>query len=182
MKSIDYFTQRPTLEGEPGDREVITRNGRFRLSQDGEQGRRELERRLEQSNGDRLYRVVMSSGDKDMTAQETERWARNVLEKNNINNYMLVIHAGQQAHTEHPHAHVLIPANGRFNVDQIRDLRAAGDEEQKEMSYKFKPMSISRDHEDDATLTSKAGGKQSEREMDGESTTRKRSLDVQFGN
>lgn len=182
MKSVDYFTQRPTLEGEQGDREVITRNGRFRLSQDGEEGRRELERRLEQSNGDRLYRVVMSSGNKDMTAQETERWARNVLEKNNINNYMLVVHAGQQAHTEHPHAHVLIPANDKFTVDQIRDLRATGDEQQQEMTYGFKSMSISRDHEDDASLVSKAGGKQSDREMDSEPTKLKKSLDVQLGN
>lgn len=182
MKSVDYFTQRPTLRAEQGDREVITQDGRFRLSQDGEPGRRELEHRLEQASGDHLYRVVMSSGDQGMTAQETERWARNVLEKNNINNYMLVVHAGQQAHTEHPHVHVLISTNERFTVDQIRGLRSTGDEEQQQMFYGIKPIAIRRDYEDETKLAGKAGSKQSERETESESPSRKKSLDVQFGN
>lgn len=181
MKSIDYFTRRPTLEAEPGDREVITRDGRFRLSDDGEQGRRELERRLEQSNGDHLYRVVMSSGNVEMTAQETERWARSVLERNNIDNYMLVVHAGQQGHTEHPHAHVLIPTSQRFTVEAIGQLRAVGDEEQEQVTYAARTISIKQDYEGETNLSGKAGGRQAERETESGGSQKKRTVDIQFG-
>ncbi|MDV6376302.1 hypothetical protein [Deinococcus arenicola] len=182
MKSIDYFTQRPTLEADRGDREVITRDGRFRLSEDGELGRRELEKRLEQSSGEHLYRVVMSSGDVEMTAQETERWARNVLERNNIDNYMLVIHAGAQGHTDHPHAHVLIPAEKRFTVEDIRQLRVAGDMEQQQVAYTPRAMSIRQDYGDETNVSGKPGGKQPEREMENDGSQKKRTVDIQFGN
>lgn len=182
MKSIDYFTRRPTLEAESGDREVITRDGRFRLTDDGEQGRRELEKRLEQSNGDHLYRVVMSSGNAGMTAQETERWARSVLERNNIDNYMLVVHAGQHAHTEHPHVHVLIPTRERFTVEDIGRLRAVGDEEQEQVTYAARAMSIKQDYEGETNLAGKAGGRQAEQEMENDDPQRKRTVDIQFGN
>ncbi|RJF74570.1 hypothetical protein D3875_03250 [Deinococcus cavernae] len=178
--SLKYFTQRPDWEGRNPDREVITREGRFKLEQDGETAHRELSRILAESRGEHLYRVVMSSGDQNMTAYETEQWARNVLEKNGQHEYLMVVHAGDQGHSEHPHVHVLLPAREKFGVEEIREWRRSGDEELAEMHQVIHVVPPLRTAEIEEKAAGKASGRQAEREEDTQTPSRRKSLDVQF--
>lgn len=181
MKSLRYFSQRPNWETEQADREIVTREGRFRLDADGESARLELQRQLEQSHGEHLYRVVLSSGDKQMTAYETERWARNVLEKNQIHNYMLVVHAGEQGHTQNPHAHVLIPTSEKFNVEQLQQMRQVGDEEQKQISPSLKAVPLRTEIEVEQKTSGKAGGRAVEEENESQESGKRKAVDIQLG-
>ena len=178
--SLKYFTQRPDWEGKNPDREVITREGRFKLQQDGEWARREIEYHLDQSRGEHLYRLVMSSGDQQLSARETEQWARDVLERNGHHNYLMVVHAGDQRHTNHPHVHVLVSTAVKFDAEQITELRRTGDERLSAMRQVEQPVPLHREIEAEAKgPAKKGGGKEAERE-DEQRPQKKKHLDFQL--
>lgn len=127
--SLAYFAHRPDYDGERANREIITAYERYQLDQDGNNAIDALERHLDVEDKRYMYSVVMSPGDEQLTARQTENWARNVLEQNNIHQYAVVVHAGEQGHTDHPHVHVLIPSDERLTVQKLHDLRATGDAE-----------------------------------------------------
>lgn len=175
--SLKYFAQRPDHQGQIPDRDIVTREGVYNLSHD--QSR--IEEKLQAERGQYLYRVVMSSGDQNMTQRQTERWAEKALESRGIDNYMLVAHAGHQGHTSNPHVHVLIPSSERLSVNDLSALRDAADQQYKVHQYQESQRLRLVTTPEDGSQQIKSSGGGKEIESDVPKPERKRENDYQLG-
>lgn len=180
MSSLRYFSQRPDFEGNQGNREIISPDGRLRIGEGQDENRKALEERFENDRREYLYRMVMSSGDKQMTARETEQWARNTLEKNGLNDYLMVVHADDGRHTSNPHVHVLVSTDQKLNVKDFERLRETGDREHEVVQSLRVAPPLYRDIDDTETSSKKGGGRHAEQEQS-EPESRRKVVDIQFG-
>ena len=124
--SARYYAHRPDRNGERVYRPGFT-------SQQGECSKSEVARFIEEQAKDPLrghaYRLVLSPG-VEMSEEQIKDWTRATLERHGVTGYMAFAHAGEHAHTEHAHVHVLTFRQERLNPDDFRALRSIGDEEE----------------------------------------------------
>ena len=121
----------------------------FRPSEDGEfrkgfDGERHLEpHEVHQRVGEHseahkyAYRMVMSS-DRNFGEKTTEEWASNTLKKLGYDTYIVISHAGDKGHTQHPHAHVLVFTDARLGRPDFQTLRDFGDVQAKEIEMRLR--------------------------------------------
>jgi hypothetical protein len=179
--SLEYFAHRPDLEQVRADREVVTAYGRYQLDQGGDHAWEALKQELRPDDHRYLYSVILSPGEPEFSAHQTENWARHLLEHNTINRYALVVHAGEGRHTEQPHAHVLITSDQRLTVPQLQHLRQTGDVEKARM-LEPSPLQRHTTVEQGVQAMVKAHGHAAEQVAGGaESTQSRRHVDLQFG-
>lgn len=127
-----------------------------------------------------IYHVILSSGDKSMSARSVELWAKAVLQSQGISKYYMVIHAGEKGHTSNPHAHIIIPTDSKFEREHFFNIRKSGDLEQQFHRQLFRIVEEEwKERLNHRENTSESGGKQMEREE--EETSKKRSIDIQLG-
>jgi hypothetical protein len=74
------------------------------------------------------YRLVLSPG-ANMDEEQLKDWARSTLARQGIPQYIAFSHAGQGAHTEHAHVHVMFFRPDKLTIDDFKALRVMGDEE-----------------------------------------------------
>lgn len=120
----------------------------FRPGEDGEvrrgfDGERHLEpHEVHQRIGDEsekhkyAYRMVMSP-DRNFGERSTEEWAATTLKKLGCENFVVVAHAGEKGHTNHPHAHVLVFTDARLERGDFQQLREYGDTQAKEIAMRL---------------------------------------------
>lgn len=120
-----YLAHRPDHDGERQHRagfngacDVLEKRTVARFIDDGAKGE---DARL-------AYRLILSPGE-DLGERDLREWTRSVLERAGVREYVAFAHAGQSAHTEHPHVHVLTYRDGTFDVEALRELRTFGDDE-----------------------------------------------------
>ncbi len=82
------------------------------------------------------YRVVMSP-DRNFGTETTQDWAARTLVTAGYTRFMVVSHAGDKGHTEHPHAHALVFTERRLTRNDFRDLRECGDVQAKVMELRL---------------------------------------------
>lgn len=121
----------------------------FRPGEDGEvrkgfDGERHLEphevhgRIGEQSEAHKYaYRMVMSP-DRNFGQNSTEEWAANTLKKLGYENFVVVPHAGEKGHTQHPHAHALVFTDARLERADFQRLRDFGEVQAKEIEMRLR--------------------------------------------
>ncbi|MXV21225.1 relaxase/mobilization nuclease domain-containing protein [Deinococcus xianganensis] len=74
------------------------------------------------------YRMIMSPG-VEMNEQQVKDWARSTLERHGISQYVAFAHAGDHAHTDHAHVHVMFMRQEKLERDDFKALRVVGDDE-----------------------------------------------------
>lgn len=179
LRNIDYFTTRPDHEhAHRISRDLITPEGRVNLQAHPEQ-RQALFERLSVDPSKYIYHVVLSSGDRSMSAKDTERWAKAVLHAQGIQRYYLAVHAGHTGHTEHPHAHVVLPRDTRLTREDFFALRKTGDLEQQFHRQLYRHLEESW-KERLADQPTASGGTQRDVEENVPSD-KKKAIDIQFG-
>lgn len=119
LNSLDYFEHRPDEGGSRASRAVF--------GEDGTLDHAEATEIIETSEGEFGYRLVLSPG-REMDAGELEMWTRGVMEhlteEGTVSNWVGVAHPDQ---SDHPHAHVIAFSERKFEVEDFRALRFAGD-------------------------------------------------------
>ncbi|GGO36830.1 hypothetical protein GCM10008949_41270 [Deinococcus humi] len=179
LRNIDYFTTRPDYEhAHRISRDLVMPEGRVNLQAHPEQ-RQALFERLAADRSKYLYHVVLSSGDRSMSEKDTERWATALLHAQGVSRYYLAVHAGHTGHTEHPHAHVVLPRDTRLTREDFLALRKTGDLEQQFHSRLYRHLEESW-KERFADQTTSSGGTPRGIE-ESESSDQKKTIDIQFG-
>lgn len=179
LRNIDYFTTRPDHEhAHRISRDLITPEGRINLQAHPEQ-RQALFERLSADGSKYIYHVVLSSGDWGMSEKDTEHWAKAVLHAQGIQRYYLAVHAGSAGHTEHPHAHVVLPRDARLTREDFFALRKTGDLEQQFHRQLYRHLEESW-KERLADQSTASGGTQRDVEENVPSD-KKKAIDIQFG-
>ncbi|WP_291432039.1 relaxase/mobilization nuclease [Deinococcus sp.] len=74
------------------------------------------------------YRMIMSPG-APMNEQQVKDWARSTLERHGVSQYVAFAHAGEHAHTDHAHVHVMFMRQEKLERDDFKALRVVGDDE-----------------------------------------------------
>jgi hypothetical protein len=190
--SAAYYAQRVDLEGNRQQRPAFDAE-REQLS------RAEVNTWIEAQSQERnyLYRMVLSPGEK-MDVDEIKDWTRAVLERHGIENYVAFAHAGEKAHTDHDHVHILIYQDDKFERPDFQALRVLGDEQaERQMSFqkelqkfleaelKHEMGSGTRDLDELEGIKRKSSGKDLEQDSGGSGgnsgNDRKRSQQMEFG-
>lgn len=192
--SAAYYAQRVDLEGNRQQRPA------FDAEHDQIQ-KDEINKWIEQQSQERnyLYRMVLSPGEK-MDTEQIKDWTRAVLERHGIENYVAFAHAGEKAHTDHDHVHILIYQDHKFERPDFQALRVLGDEQaERQMSLqkdfqkfleaelKHEMGSGTRDLDELEGIKRKSSGKDLEQDSGGGSGStnsgndRKRSQQMEFG-
>jgi hypothetical protein len=113
--SASYYETRPDSEGERQHREGFTADA-------SSLSREEVRERIEEAEGNYLYRAMLSPGE-DVQGGDLEEWARDVLEDFE-GEWVAYVHDDQ---TEHPHVHVIGFTDEKLDRDDFEGMREAGD-------------------------------------------------------
>lgn len=179
LRNIDYFTTRPDHEhAHRISRDLVMPEGRVNLQAHPEQ-RQALFEQLAADGSKYIYHIVLSSGDRSMSEKDTERWATAVLHAQGVTRYYLAVHAGHTGHTEHPHAHVILPRDARLTREDFFALRKTGDLEQQFHRQLYRHLEESW-KEKFADRSTSPGGMQRDVEESGP-PDKKKAIDIQFG-
>ncbi|WP_047866614.1 relaxase/mobilization nuclease domain-containing protein [Rubrobacter aplysinae] len=118
--SADYYAHRPDSDGEreyrPGfdvETEELDKN--------------EVYSRIEQGEGDYVYRIILSPGEEEMDAADVREWARDVMEpvEEAGGEWVGFVHDDQ---TDHPHAHVIAFTDEKLDRGDLAEMREIGTE------------------------------------------------------
>ena len=178
MRNLDYMTTRPDFSHQRISREVILAD-RIVNVQDSPADRKVIEDELTRAQEKYIYHLVLSSGDKAMSAKDVELWAKAILKAQGIDKYYMVVHAGDQGHTQNPHAHVIVRSDVRFGREEFFNMRKSGDYEQQFHRQLFRGFEESwKERATEKTTASGGGIKEAEREEDDRG--KKRGVDLQL--
>lgn len=137
--------------GGPGGRAAVFAAANYMMFRPGEDGEvrrgfdgekhlepHEVQQRIgEQSQEHKYaYRMVMSP-DRNFGERSTEEWAAATLKKLGYQDFVVVAHAGEKGHTNHPHAHVLVFTDARLERADFQRLREYGDTQAKEIAMRL---------------------------------------------
>lgn len=180
MKGLNYAAMRPDHSKQRINRDIITNEGRVNY-QDGEHVQQKIFNDLKNAQEEYIYRTVLSIGE-SASLQETEEWAKRVVEQQGYEKYYIVVHAGEQGHTEHPHAHVFILTDERMTRDDFINMKRTGDYESSWQRHLGLQVMELRDQVLERLSGSKggSGGGQADLETESEEKERKPKLDMDF--
>lgn len=117
--SADYYAHRPDSEGGREYRPGFD-------AENEEMSKNEVYGRIEQGEGNYVYRIVLSPGE-EMEAEELREWARDVMEpvEEVGGEWVGFVH---DDHTEHPHAHVIAYTDEQLDRGDLNEMRQIGTE------------------------------------------------------
>ncbi|PNY79349.1 hypothetical protein [Deinococcus koreensis] len=177
LRNLDYMTTRPDVSDQRISRDVILPD-RVLNVQGSLADRQVIEDELRAATEKYIYHLVLSSGDRSMSPRDVELWARAVLHAQGIDRFYLVVHAGDQGHTTHPHAHVIVRTDVRFGREEFFRMRQSGDVQQRLYRQLFRGFEESwKERVTENTPASGGGVHQTERD---EEERRPKAMDIQF--
>ncbi len=118
--AASYMAHRPNEHGEREYRPAFTQEANLEKA--------ELNAWLEKPTGSIAYRMVLSPG-LDLDQASITEWTRDTLERAGITEYVGFAHAGESAHTAHPHVHVIAFTDAVLDRHGFAALREIGDDQ-----------------------------------------------------
>lgn len=178
MRNIDYMTTRPDSSRQRISRDMILPDRTINLQSDPE-SRKAIEDELTNAKEKYIYHLILSSGDKTMSPRDVELWAKAVLQAQGLDKYYMVVHAGEQGHTSHPHAHVIVRTDARLGKEDFFNMRRAGDVEQRFDRRLFRLLEEDWKQKSTEKSASSGGGLR-EVDADEEERGKRRGIDIQL--
>lgn len=163
--SARYYTTRENERGEGMERQAFSKDA-------DNLDRQETYERLENADRDREYhyRMVLSPGtDRDAEGVDLKEYTREVMREvehqQRGSSWVAVEHAGETAHTQRAHVHVIVSTDRKFDREELGELREHATKSWDEAKERAQPLERDQDLARDLREMSAAREEQRERNL-----------------